>query len=186
MTLKNPLIATFLGIMVLAVIFPAVLSRQNTSTPETVSGIVIRVLDGHTIRLLDRRIVRIAHIQAPALDQPGGQAAARGLDALLLDKRVVLVNPQPDGDGAITATVLIDGDHDAGLLMLKAGYAWHRNFQRQSLPDRELYGFLEAEARNDRRGLWRDRRPVPPWEWPPLSCGETQRPDSIVIGPMPV
>ena len=158
-------------------------AMENTAP---VSGIVIRVLDGHTIRLLDRRVVRLAHIQAPALDQPGGQAAARGLDALLLDRRVVLVNPQPDGDGAITATVLIDGDHDAGLLMLKAGYAWHRNFQRQSLPDRELYGFLEAEARNDRRGLWRDRRPVPPWEWPPLSCGETQRPDSIVIEPMPV
>lgn len=157
------------------------LAPANPPTPH--AGIVIRVLDGHTLRLQDRRIIRIAHIQAPSLDQPGGQAAARGLDTLLLDRRVVLINPKPAGPGAWTATVLIDGEQDAGLLMLKSGHAWHRHAMQQPTPERELYGFLEAEAKHQRRGLWRDRRPVAPWAWRglDLSCGETVKPDVIVI-----
>jgi micrococcal nuclease len=46
--------------------------------------------------------------------------------------------------------------------IVRAGFAWW--FQRYALTDTELKK-LEAEAREARRGLWADPKPVPPWEW---------------------
>ncbi len=157
----------------------ALAGKEPASAPP--ASIVIRVVDGSTLRLLDGRTVRLAHAQAPALDQPGGLAAVQALQSIILDRRVVLINPVRVHGDTWSATVLIDGHRDAGHLMLKRGYAWHVDIDAQPTPERELYGFQQAEARHDRRGLWRDRRPVPPWEWPSLSCGDPQSPEPIVI-----
>jgi endonuclease YncB( thermonuclease family) len=35
----------------------------------------------------------------------------------------------------------------------------------QAPENRAAYAAAEAEARIEKRGLWRDARPVPPWEW---------------------
>jgi micrococcal nuclease len=45
--------------------------------------------------------------------------------------------------------------------MVAEGLAWH--FTRYS--DDATLAAAEREARAARRGLWRDREPVPPWEW---------------------
>ena len=37
--------------------------------------------------------------------------------------------------------------------------------REQSEEDRAAYAAAEIEAREAGRGLWRDRMPVPPWEW---------------------
>ncbi len=127
--------------------------------PPDHAGTVVKVLGGDTVRLLDGRVVRLAWIKTPPLDQPGGSAAARALDVLTLDRRVVLVNLQQGPGPAWTATVLIDGDRDAAWLMLKAGYAEHHGHETQPPADAEMYGFAHAEARENGRGLW-PRRPV--------------------------
>jgi len=45
--------------------------------------------------------------------------------------------------------------------MVRQGMAWvYRQYSR----DPALLT-IEAEAKADRRGLWQDRHPVPPWEW---------------------
>lgn len=56
---------------------------------------------------------------------------------------------------------------DVGLAQLTLGLAWHykRYAPEQSEEDRERYAFAEKEARARRAGLWRDRKPVAPWEW---------------------
>jgi endonuclease YncB( thermonuclease family) len=45
--------------------------------------------------------------------------------------------------------------------------AWHaRPYLREQSPqEREEYARAEQEARADKRGLWLDPNPVPPWEW---------------------
>jgi micrococcal nuclease len=45
--------------------------------------------------------------------------------------------------------------------MVAEGLAWH--YTRYS--DDATLADAEGEARAAARGLWRDREPVPPWEW---------------------
>jgi endonuclease YncB( thermonuclease family) len=56
---------------------------------------------------------------------------------------------------------------DAGLAQLTAGLAWHYKQYAKEQPraERERYAAAEQEAHFERRGLWADLRPVPPWDW---------------------
>ena len=62
--------------------------------------------------------------------------------------------------------VLVNGA-DAGLNQIQSGLAWHyKRYEREQSPeDRVAYARAEEKARAERRGLWRDPRPVPPWEF---------------------
>ena len=61
------------------------------------------------------------------------------------------------------AQLLVNGA-DAGLDQIQSGLAWHyKSYEReQSTEDRVAYARAEETARAERRGLWRDPRPVPP------------------------
>lgn len=63
-------------------------------------------------------------------------------------------------------TVYVDSK-DVGLAQLDAGLAWvYRKCVGELHPvQRQEYLSAEDRARADRAGLWRDRAPVPPWEW---------------------
>jgi len=62
--------------------------------------------------------------------------------------------------------VLVNGQ-DVNLAQVERGMAWfYRQYQReQSANDRRLYEAAEDAARADKRGLWRDADPAPPWEF---------------------
>ena len=53
------------------------------------------------------------------------------------------------------------GDLDVNAEQVRQGMAW---VYRQYSKDASLYQ-IEAEAKEQKRGLWRDPAPVPPWEW---------------------
>ena len=56
--------------------------------------------------------------------------------------------------------VYIDKKH-VNAELLKAGLAWHyKQYNKDSALAR-----LETEARKQRRGLWADPKPLPPWDW---------------------
>lgn len=59
------------------------------------------------------------------------------------------------------------GGADAGLEQIRAGMAWYfRRYAKELPPDRrQQYADAETQADDDRRGLWADAEPVPPWEW---------------------
>ena len=50
---------------------------------------------------------------------------------------------------------------------LKAGMAWwYREYAKEQSPEvQRAYDLAEQDARAARRGLWKDAKPVPPWEW---------------------
>ncbi len=175
---QNPLWWAFglLGLCIGAAATIAATEVWRPSAPVTMppSSVVVGVLDGNTVRLLDGRVVRIAYIQAPALSEAGGQSARHALQSLILDRRVVLVNAQREDERTWRSVVLIDGERDVGHVLLKAGFARHRDHDHQPPPERELYGFMEEEARQHQRGLWR---------YGPLrvSCGEAPRPETVTI-----
>jgi micrococcal nuclease len=61
---------------------------------------------------------------------------------------------------------VLEGLIDTGLEHVRAGMAWwYRAYAKEQSPeDRQRYERAEEEARSKNVGLWRDPRPVPPWE----------------------
>lgn len=71
-----------------------------------------------------------------------------------------------DRYGRTVGKVIVNGV-DANLKMVEAGLAWHfKQYAREQSPaDRARYDKAEEDARAKGVGLWRDRQPVPPWEF---------------------
>ena len=56
--------------------------------------------------------------------------------------------------------------------LVDAGLAWW--YRRYASDDRVLKR-LEAGARAEKRGLWADKNPIPPWEWRKMQRGRHKR-----------
>lgn len=56
---------------------------------------------------------------------------------------------------------------DADLEQVRAGMAWwYREYaHEQSRGEQSTYQSAEDLARVNRKGLWQDKHPVPPWVW---------------------
>ena len=129
-----------------------------------ISGRVVHVHDGDSITVLDRdkKIrVRLAGIDAPELAQPYGWKALRSLSKLCRGKDATLVERGKDEDGHLLASVTCEKT-DASAEQVKKGLAW---VFRTYLPLGSPLYELETSARLMQKGLWRDKDPVPPWEW---------------------
>ncbi|MBL8309474.1 MAG: thermonuclease family protein [Burkholderiales bacterium] len=135
-----------------------------------VTGLVVGVSDGDTITVLDesktQHKIRLAGIDAPEKKQAFGQRSKEHLSDLVYRKTVTVEGNKTDRYGRTVGKVLVDGV-DANLEQVKAGFAWHyKQYQReQKKADRALYSAAEDEAREAKRGLWRDPSPTPPWEF---------------------
>jgi endonuclease YncB( thermonuclease family) len=145
----------------------------DSSVRKQFSGRVRSVSDGDTIVVEDRdsqrNKVRLFGIDAPErgrYGQPFAQKARKNLSDLVYRKIVRVEWHTYDGYGRMVARVWLDGN-DVGLHQVCSGYAWvFRRFAEELTPtERKSYEDCEQLARKERRGLWRDRKPVPPWEW---------------------
>lgn len=140
---------------------------------------VVYVQDGDTLRVRVAgkvRTVRLAGIDAPEMDQPGGAEARRCLEGLV--RGVVLdlepaaargrdAAPDPSWEEAVDkygrnlAHARLPDGRSLEREMVAAGWAWRfRGFAT----DKALFG-LEETARRERRGLFAEPDPIPPWEW---------------------
>ncbi len=146
---------------------------------DIIIGGVLRVIDGDTILVRSpdnlRQSVRIAGIDAPEPAQPYGREARDYLARLVsagdvraecpaLDHRtsvVCKVWARPTDCASCERTV------EVGLAQISGGMAWwyRRYALEQSAEDRKRYEAEEKTARENRRGLWADKKPVPPWEF---------------------
>ncbi len=127
-------------------------------------GKVIRVLDGDTIEVLqDKKPVRVrlADIDAPEKKQAFGRWSANQLKALLVAQPVMVTYTQTDRYGRIIGHVFTTNGTDASRFMVQSGAAWV--YERYNVDESLLA--LQREAQEQKRGLWADANPVPPWEW---------------------
>lgn len=146
---------------------PGALAGILSTLNREIQGKVIRVLDGDTIEVLqdkqDKKPVRIrlANIDAPEKKQAFGRWSANQLKALLAAQPVTVTYTQRDRYGRIIGRVFTTNGTDASRFMVKSGAAWvyERYNADESLPA------LQREAQEQKRGLWTDSNPVPPWEW---------------------
>lgn len=113
--------------------------------------------------------IRINGIDAPERGQFYGDVATLHLHWLISGKTVGLKLKQRDQYGRWIATAYLDGA-DIAEELLKQGLAWHyKEYDRNP-----RYAQIEAEARQDGRGLWSDERAVAPWVWRKMSKYERE------------
>ncbi|HDS6873625.1 TPA: thermonuclease family protein [Citrobacter koseri] len=143
---------------------PGALAGILSTLNQEIQGKVIRVLDGDTIEVLQDKKpirVRLANIDAPEKKQAFGRWSTNQLKALLVGQSVTVSYTQTDRYGRIIGRVFTMNGTEASRFMVQSGAAWvyERYNVDESLPA------LQREAQEQKRGLWADPKPVPPWEW---------------------
>ncbi|EPS5315848.1 thermonuclease family protein, partial [Escherichia coli] len=129
-----------------------------------IQGNVVRVLDGDTIEVLQDRTpvrIRLINIDAPEKKQPFGRWSTNQLKSLIAGQPVTVTYTQTDRYGRVLGRVVTTNGIEANRYMVQNGAAWVYD---QYNTDPSLPA-LQREARAQKRGLWADSQPVPPWEW---------------------
>lgn len=135
-----------------------------------IEGRILGVQDGDTITLLDvdnrQHKIRLDGIDAPESGQPFGRASQQHLAEHLFYREAVAECSKIGRYRREVSRVLVGGV-DAGLEQIRAGMAWFfRRYAKELPPDRrQQYAAMEAEAKDERRGLWADAEQMPPWDW---------------------
>lgn len=126
---------------------------------------VVAVIDGDTLDVLvDGQPVRIriAGIDTPERGQPWWRKSKDALSGRVFGKEVRINEVATDAYGRMVGEVYAD-DVCVGCELVREGHAW---VYRRYTQDPILLG-LEADARENRRGLWSlpEASRMPPWEW---------------------
>lgn len=127
-------------------------------------GWVVGIADGDTLTILDKarrqHKIRLAQIDAPESGMPYGRVAKKFLSDAVYHRTVMVQAGERDRYGRLVGTVFLN-QKNINLQMVAGGYAWaYRNYVTDT-------AYLDAEdrARRLRRGLWTEKKPVPPWQW---------------------
>lgn len=133
-------------------------------------GQIVAVADGDTATLLDadrqQHRIRLDGIDAPEKAQPFGDRSRQSLRDLAHGRDAVAYCSKVDRYERQVCRVTVDG-LDVGLEQVRRGMAWHfKRYESEQRPeDGRAYAAAEIEAREQRRGLWRDPAPAAPWDW---------------------
>lgn len=143
--------------LLLATVFPASLFAAE------IQGKVIRVLDGDTIEVLQEKKpirIRLLNIDAPEKNQPFGNWSTNQLKNLIAEQPVTVTYTQEDRYGRVLGLVVTTNGTEANRYMVQSGAAWvyERYNTDSALPA------MQREAQEQKRGLWAESNPVPPWE----------------------
>jgi len=132
------------------------------------TGKVVKIADGDTITVLDhykvQHRIRLTGIDAPERKQAFGSRSRQSLAKLVFSKTVTVKTNKRDRYGRVLGKVLINGI-DVNKEQVRRGMAWHGYIRDQTSADRITYADIEKNARKERRGLWVDPNPLPPWKW---------------------
>ncbi len=148
----------------------ALLLLSCLANAASLQGKVVGVADGDTVTVLDAQKVqhkiRLQGIDAPEKAQSFGQKSKQSLHEMAHGKQVTVEYQKKDKYGRTVGTVFVN-NIDVCLEQIKRGMAWHykQYANEQSKEDREIYAKAEAVAQTQAVGLWKDKTPVPPWEF---------------------
>ena len=144
------------------------LTEELTDLPAGNAFMVVdRILDGDTVLGLEsEKNVRLWGIDAPELDQPGGEQAAQHLTSIAPPGKVMkMLVVREDSEGRQLVILGEKGAQAANNRMVADGWAFHLDsMDSQNNPC--LYT-AERYARDMRVGLWamNDNGGVRPWDW---------------------
>jgi len=136
----------------------------RAASPAPTRWRVVSVHDGDTVMCIDddkaQHKVRLFGIDAPEIGQAFGTKSRDKLAEIVKGRTVEVEAHGEDRYGRTLARLEAAGK-DVNREMVKAGLAWH--YARYS--DDSTLASAQRDARSAKRGLWADKKPVPPWEW---------------------
>lgn len=125
---------------------------------------VVGIIDGDTIRVLDSENkmikIRLYGIDCPEKKQAFGNEAKKFTSSMVFNKDVEIERKDVDRYKRIVANVYKD-DKCLNEELVRAGFAW---VYPQYYKGTQWYEYQKT-AKAERMGLWRDPRPIPPWEF---------------------
>lgn len=134
------------------------------------TGKVVSVTDGDTIRILDETNtqyrIRFASIDAPEKKQDFGVQAKQRLSDLIYGKVVNVDVDAVDRYGRSVGVVFY-GDININEEMIRSGLAW---VYVDYLNKRDNYYIkIQEQAKKNKIGLWNQSDPMAPWEFRKIS-----------------
>lgn len=151
-----------LPLLLCCLLLPFGARAQETPLPQP-GGVVARCFDGDTLKLADRRIVRLAGIDAPELAHDGEKAqyyarqSRQELNRLAQGRKVRLfaagLNSR-DRHGRIVADARLEDGQSLSELMLEQGAAFYHPCKDLNPQWQERLRALQEQAISERRGLW--------------------------------
>ncbi|WP_026715258.1 thermonuclease family protein [Flavobacterium daejeonense] len=128
------------------------------------SGKVIKIKDGDTIVVLDslnnQITIRLAEVDCPENSQAFGNRAKQFTANEVGNKKVTYKVDSKDRYGRTIAKVFYDGKYLSEEI-IKNGFGWH--YKQYSISKK--LAEIEILAKKNGLGLWKDKAPVPPWEF---------------------
>jgi micrococcal nuclease len=144
--------------------FLIVLFISSICSAEYLDNLSIKkIIDGDTVHVFHQNEtykVRLIEIDAPERNQPYGRDSTDYLKFLLKEGRVDVEISGTDRYGRKLGRLYWKGK-DINREMVTAGYAWVYD---DYVKDKSFYE-NQSEARELRKGLWKDSNSIPPWEW---------------------
>lgn len=145
---------------------------QANPQEATWRGRVVRVVDGDTVEVtrpaargcLTIQRVRVANVDAPERRQSYGDHAALYTSMYLFNYVVNVKVIGKDRYGRWIAD-LCRGKSPyrcVSYRLVRDGWAW---WYKEYAPNDKRLQRAEEKARREKKGLWKEKNPVPPWEW---------------------
>ena len=146
----------------------SVLLISNFCFSEYLENLAIKkVVDGDTVHLYHNdevHKVRLIEIDAPERNQPFGIDSTDYLKSLLREGIVNIEISGTDRYGRKLGRLYWKGEN-INRAMVSAGYAWVYD---DYVTELSFYD-NQNKARYLKKGLWKDKNPIPPWRWRTLN-----------------
>lgn len=127
-------------------------------------GEVLEFLEGDTlmVRLPEETVrVRLNAVDTPSSEDPGGNEALSFVRNLVGDEPVRVLEFFREGDSGLRGEVYNHENVSLNEALMKAGWAWYYKPHSENNP---YYEELNLTAQSEKKGLWADEEPSPPWE----------------------
>ncbi len=126
---------------------------------------VVDVMDGDSLVFMqdgERKKVRLYAIDAPEKDQAFGKESRAFTRSLVLNQPVTLKVRDEDRYHRLVSEVTLEDGRILNHELVRAGLAWW--YERHAPDDRDLRR-LQKQAQAEKKGLWADADPQPPWDY---------------------
>ncbi|OCG38103.1 hypothetical protein A9G26_00395 [Gilliamella sp. Bim1-2] len=139
---------------------------SNTLVYADFNGKVVKVIDGDTVDILtikkQKIRVRLLDIDAPESKQAYGNVSRKYLASLIAGKNVFVKENKKDIYKRTLGTIFLN-KVNINAKMVEKGYAWA--YRYKGVANNKMMVKLETRAKQNKKGLWKDKHPIAPWDF---------------------